>query len=70
MPSGEQGGEGTFSGQLSGDELSIKNIGHDTYGDTCGYIRTMSATRPATTKNWSDYDNDGFGTPNSVVNSA
>ena len=39
------GGEGTFTGQLRGDTLTIENPGHDTYGDTCTYIRTMSATR-------------------------
>ena len=39
------GGEGTFNGQLSGNTLSLVNPGHDTYGDTCNYIRTMSATR-------------------------
>jgi len=39
------GGEGTFTGQLSGNTLSIENPGHDTYGNTCTYIRTMSATR-------------------------
>ena len=38
-------GEGTFTGQLSGDTLSIENLGRDTYGDTCTYIRYMSATR-------------------------
>jgi hypothetical protein len=38
-------GEGTFTGQLSGNTLSIENPGHDTYGDTCTYIRYMSATR-------------------------
>jgi len=38
-------GEGTFTGRLSGNTLSIENPGHDTYGDTCNYIRTMSATR-------------------------
>jgi PKD repeat protein len=39
------GGEGTFTGQLSGDTLSIENPGHDTNGATCTYIRTMSAIR-------------------------
>jgi outer membrane protein assembly factor BamB len=39
------GGEGTFTGQLSGDTLTIENPGHDTYGSTCTYIRYMSATR-------------------------
>ena len=39
------GGEGTFTGQLSGNTMSIVNPGHDTYGTTCTYIRTMSATR-------------------------
>ena len=39
------GGEGTFIGQLSGDTLTIENTGHDTYGETCSYVRTMSATR-------------------------
>ena len=39
------GGVGTFTGQLSGNTLSIENPGHDTYGNTCTYIRYMSATR-------------------------
>ena len=39
------GGVGTFTGQLNGDTLSIENPGHDTYGDTCTYIRYLSATR-------------------------
>ena len=38
-------GEGTFTGQLSGNTLTIENPGHDTFGDTCTYIRYMSATR-------------------------
>ena len=41
----DTGGEGTFTGQLNGNTLSIENPGHDTYGDTCTYIRYMSATR-------------------------
>jgi len=41
----DTGGEGTFTGQLSGNTLSIENPGHDTYGNTCTYIRSMSATR-------------------------
>ncbi len=41
----DSGGEGTFTGQLSGNTLSIENPGHDIYGDTCTYIRSMSATR-------------------------
>lgn len=40
------GGEGTFTGQLSVNTLLIENPGHDTYGDTCTYVRSMSATRP------------------------
>ena len=39
------GGEGTFTGQLKGNTLSIENPGHDTYGDTCSYIRYMTATK-------------------------
>jgi len=39
------GGEGTFTGQLNGDTLTIENTGHDTYGETCSYIRRMTATR-------------------------
>ena len=39
------GGEGTFTGQLTGNTLSIENPGHDIYGETCTYIRSMSATR-------------------------
>ena len=39
------GGEGTFTGQLKGNTLSIENPGHDTYGDTCTYLRSMSAAR-------------------------
>jgi hypothetical protein len=38
------GGEGTFTGQLSGNTLSIENHGQDTYGETCKYVRYMSAT--------------------------
>ena len=29
----DSGGEGTFTGQLNGNTLSIENPGHDTYGD-------------------------------------
>ena len=36
------GGEGIFTGQLSGNTLSLENPGHDTYGETCTYIRSMS----------------------------
>jgi PKD repeat protein len=43
------GGEGTFTGQLSGNTLSIVNPGQDTYGDICNYTRTMSATRAGIT---------------------
>jgi hypothetical protein len=39
------GGIGTFSGQLSGDALSIVNSGHDTYGDICTYTRNITAVR-------------------------
>jgi len=38
-------GEGTFTGQLSGHTLTIENPGKDTYGETCSYTRSMSATR-------------------------
>lgn len=38
-------GEGTFTGQLSGNTLTIENSGHDTAGDICSYTRHMSATR-------------------------
>jgi PKD repeat protein len=42
-------GEGTFTGQLSGNSLFIENSGQDTSpGDTCTYIRYMSATREGT----------------------
>jgi PKD repeat protein len=38
------GGEGTFTGQLSGNTLSIENPGHDTFGETGTYIIYISAT--------------------------
>jgi len=56
------GGEGTFTGQLSGDTLTIENPGHDTYGSTCTYIRYMSATRGGgvtPTANFSDNPTSG-----------
>jgi hypothetical protein len=39
------GGAGTFTGQLTGNTLTITNSGHDTYGETCSYTRDISATR-------------------------
>ncbi len=39
------GGEGTFTGQLNGNALTITNIGADTYGDTCNYVREFAVTR-------------------------
>jgi hypothetical protein len=41
----DTGGEGTFTGQLTGNTLSIQKSGHDTYGNTCYYTRSISATR-------------------------
>jgi hypothetical protein len=41
----DSGGLGTFSGQLTGNTLSILNPGHDTYGDTCSYTRNITAMR-------------------------
>jgi hypothetical protein len=38
------GGEGAFTGQLTGDFLTIENAGHDTYGETHSYVKTMVAT--------------------------
>ncbi len=38
-------GEGTFSGQLSGETLTIENPGQDTSGDTCSYTRSMTAQK-------------------------
>ena len=41
-------GEGTFTGQLCVDSLTIENTGQDTLGDTCQYTRYMSEKRPST----------------------
>lgn len=43
------GGSGLFTGQLNGDTISIQNPGKDTYGDTCSYLRNMSAIRQGNT---------------------
>ncbi|MFH2049754.1 MAG: FG-GAP repeat protein [bacterium] len=41
----DSGGEGTFTGQLTEDMLSINNPGQDTYGDSCTYERSISTIR-------------------------
>ncbi len=43
--SGITPGTGTFTGQLTGDTLTITNSGQDTAFDTCSYTRYMTATR-------------------------
>lgn len=39
------GGEGTFTGQLNGNTLTIINNGADTYGDICTYTRDITVSR-------------------------
>jgi hypothetical protein len=61
------GGEGTFTGQLSGYTLSIENPGLDTYGETCTYIRTISANLlPSRTKLVPEGEEMYFGSPVSI----
>ena len=40
-------GEGVFVGQLSGNGLTVSNIGQDTSGETCTYTRSIFAIREA-----------------------
>jgi hypothetical protein len=52
------GGEGTFTGQLNGRILSLENPGHDTYGETCTYIRNISAEKLPSEHAEDGYDDD------------
>ena len=38
-------GEGTFTGQLNANTLTIESSGHDTVGEVCTYVRHITATR-------------------------
>ncbi|MBN1834033.1 MAG: hypothetical protein JW896_18165 [Deltaproteobacteria bacterium] len=56
----ETGGEGTFTGQLTGNTLTIENPGQDTYGETCSYIRSMSASRVSASGAFTTNDMEGI----------
>jgi uncharacterized repeat protein (TIGR01451 family) len=43
----DSGGNGTFTGQLTGNTLTVNTAGQDTFGDTCTFTGSLTGTRPS-----------------------
>jgi hypothetical protein len=42
----DSGGNGTFTGQVTGNTLTANTAGQDTFGDTCTFTGSLTGTRP------------------------